>query len=147
MSLAGTIRVSSNFTNTKDGVDLSTPSEIVAHFLSKTIDTGVLYHDTISLSALEVKILDFGDNSLSDVFGATIAMSGVTSLYVKTDSGNTSNVTISGGVNSFLNDMPTLAGGEGIGFGADINISTNSKLYLINGAVSGAVDIIVSGDE
>jgi len=147
MSLNGSYRINATLTNTKDNVDLSTPSERVAQTLSKTIDSGVLYHDTVSLSASQITILDFNDSSLNDVYGNSVEISGITGFYAAAASTNTVDITLSGGANAFLNDQPALGASEGVAFLTDIDITTNSKLYLVNGAASSAIDIIVAGDE
>jgi len=147
MSLTGNYRINATLTNTKDNVDLSTPLERVSQSLSKTISTGVLYHDTVSLSASQITTLDFNDSSLNDVYGNSVEISGITGLYLATPTTNTVDVTVSGGVNAFLNDQPPLGAGEGLAFLTNIDITTNSKLYLINGAASSSINVIVTGDE
>ena len=147
MSLTGTFRGTTSLTNTKDNVDLSTPTETVGVSISKTIDSGVLYHDSVTLSASQVYIIDVNDNSLSDVYGNTIAISGVTGLYIKSDSTNTGDLTISGITNSMINTLPSFSAGEGITFMCDIDTSSNSKLCVVNGAQEAIIDIVISGDE
>ena len=147
MSLDGTIRLASSMSNTLDNIDLSTPNEVVSQSKTKTIDSGVVYHDTISLSANQIYTLDIGNDSLNDVFGNSVAISGVTSLYIAAGATNGGDFTVSGGANAFLNDQPALGAGEALGYLTDIDVTTNSKIYFVNGATSGTVDIIVSGDE
>lgn len=147
MSLSGNLRVSASFTNTKEGVDLSTPTESVAQSISAAVSAGVLYHALATLSSLEVLALDFGNDSLSDVFGDTIDMATVTSIYVKAGADNTVDLTITDGANSMLNEQPPMGAGEGIGFALSIDASTDAKLYITNGAAESTVEVIVTGTE
>ena len=144
MSLNGKITLSTNITNQK--VDtLATASEAVFQNISKDISTGRLYHSQLELSAGLATEINLGDGSLDDIFGDAITLSGVTSMYIKADSLNADTVIISGATNSILNTQPEMAASEGIGFLADIDITTDSKLYFTS-AVSGYVDVIITGD-
>ena len=148
MSLNGNIRINTSFTNTKDNVDLSTPSESVSEAISRNISatSGILYHDQYTLSASEVYSIDLNDGSLQDVYGQSVMMSGVTSLYIKADATNTVDLVVSGGAGAFLNDQPALSPSEGIGWITDIDVQTDSKLYIVNGVAEGIVDIVVTGN-
>lgn len=147
MSLNGNLRINTSITNSKDDVDLSTPSEAVSTNISKTLSTGVLWHDTVSLSANQIYTIDVGDDSLSDSFGNTLALSGVTSMYLKAGTSNGGDFTVSGITNSILNTLPALGAGEGFGLLADVDVTTNSKICIVNGVTSGTADIIVTGNE
>jgi len=146
MSLNGKLNLNLNLTNTKDQVDLSIPTEIISPFISKNISTGSVYHDTLSLSADQIVSIDVGDSSLQDVYGETISFSGVTSMFFNANSNNTSDVLLSGGVNSIINTQPTLGPSEALGFLTDIDVSSNSKLYFVNGPVSGTINLVITGD-
>jgi len=147
MALRGKISIGANLNNTKDNVDLSTPEESLSQSLSKgVISTEMLYHDTITLSANEIKIIDLADDSLSDVYGESIGMSNLTAFYIAADSVNEGDFILSGGINAFLNDTPNISASEGLAFLTDIDMTTDSKLYFINGALSGYVDLIVTGE-
>jgi len=147
MALNGTFRTSVGLTNTRDDIDLSLPSESVSENINKTISTGKLWHDQLSLSASQITSIDLNDGSLTDVYGEAVTLSGITGLYIKADSTNAGDFIVSGGPNAFLNDQPALGASEGLGFMTDIDITSSSKLYIVNGATSGLVDIIVSGNE
>jgi hypothetical protein len=146
MALNGRINLATSLTNTKDNVDLSTPTETVAPNTSKAISTGSVYHDTINLTASEVYSLDVGDGSLEDVYGQIVSLSGVTGLYIQAGSSNGGDLVVSGGVNSMLSTQPPLGASEALGFLVDIDVTSNSKLYFVNGATSGSVDLVVTGD-
>lgn len=146
MAATGTLTLNSSIRNTNTNFDLSVPFESVSQTGTKTISTGQLYHDTVDLTADEVYSLDFADSSLTDVYGNALALSGITSLYLKAGSTNTTDIVVSGAVNSMLNTQPALGASEALGFLSDIDITTDSKLYFINGAVSGSIDIVVTGD-
>jgi len=147
MALSGNLSLKVGLTNTLAGVDLSTPTESVAETAKQELTTGVMYHDTYSLSNGETLTLNVGNNSLSDVFGNTIAMTTVTGVYIKAATTNTVDINVSTGTTSIFNDLPPLGAGESFGYLADIDVSTNSILYIDNGAAAGAVDIIVCGTE
>lgn len=147
MSLTGSLSVRATLNNSLTGVDLSTPSEAVNQTISKSIASGVLYHDTYALGISETLALNFGNDSLSDVFGNTINMAVVTGVYIKAASTNTVDLNVSTGVTPIFGDLPPLSAGEGFGYLADIDTSTNSILYIDNGAAVGSVDIIVCGTE
>jgi hypothetical protein len=148
MSLNGNYRITVSFLNEKDNVDRTVPSERLSDVLAKEIDSGVLYHDSITLSANEVKTLNFGNGSLFDVFGESISLTGVTGLFVNTDEDNTSDITLSGGLSAFLNTQPALGPSESLGFLTDIDITSAPMLYFINGATSGSIiDIVITGNE
>ena len=146
MALSGTLSVRTSLSN---GItaDLSTPSESVNQTITKTIASGVLYHDTYALASGETLALNFGNDSLDDVFGNSIVMAVVTGVYIKAGADNTVDLNVSTGATPIFGDLPALSAGEGFGYLADIDTSTNSILYIDNGAASGSVDIIVCGTE
>lgn len=146
MALSGTLTVRTSLSN-GISADLSTPSESVNQTITKTLSTGVLYHDTYALSSSETLALNFGNDSLSDVFGNSIDMAVVTAVYIKAATTNTVDLNVSTGATPIFGDLPALSAGEGFGYLADIDTSTNSILYIDNGAAAGSVDIIVCGTE
>ena len=147
MSLTGTLAARVTLSNTLAGIDLSTPEESVSQSLSKSIASGVLYHDTYALADSETLALNFGDDSLSDVFGNTINITTITGIYIKADAANTVDLNVSTGATSIFNDLPAFSAGEGFLYMADIDTTTNAILYIDNGAAVGSVDIIVCGTE
>ena len=147
MALTGNMRISASLTNTLAGVDLTTPTDALSTSTSKTIASGVLYHDTATIASSGTLTLTFNDDSLSDVFGNTIAMTTVTGIYIKAADANTVDLTITTTTNSMLPTMPALSAGEGISLLCDIDTSTDSKLNIVNGAAESNVDIIITGTE
>lgn len=147
MSINGTFRAGVNLSNQKDDVDFSTPSENISQNIQKNITTGKLWHDQVTLSATQVYTIDVNDGSLEDVYGQPLTLSGVTGVYIKADSTNVGDFTVSGIAFSFLNDLPAFGASEGVCFACDIVVTTNSKLCIVNGLSAGLVDIIISGDE
>lgn len=147
MALTGTLSARTALNNVLDNVDLSTPAESISQSISKDLSSGVVYHDTATIASSGTLSLDFGDDSLSDVFGNSIAMTTITGIYIKSASTNTVDINVSTGTTSIFNDLPPLGAGEGFAYLADIDVTTNNILYIDNGAAESKVDIIVCGTE
>jgi len=146
MSLNGSLKAVVNFTHTKDNVDLSTPSEVVNQTGSKTVRSGSIYHDTISLTADTASVLTLSGGGLTDVFGQSFDISALSGVYVKAGTGNAGDVYLSGGSDMIFNPLPALGAGEAFMFEGDIAISTsNDELTLWPDSTSGTVDVILIG--
>lgn len=147
MSLTGTLSARVSLNNTLANIDLSNPSESISQAFTKSIASGVVYHDTYALGVSETLALNFGNDSLNDVFGNSINITTITGVYIKAASTNTVDLNVSTGATSVFGDLPPLSAGEGFVYLANIDSSTNSILYIDNGAEAGSVDIIVCGTE
>jgi hypothetical protein len=148
MSLSGSFSIEAALNNSKDDVDLSTPNERVNQKLSKSISAGKLYHVKLTLTSAETRVIDLGDGSLEDVYGQTITLAELTGMYISTAATNTTTITLSDGTNSIFNDQPPLSASQGQAFLTDIDLTTDSKLYFVNGAVEDQIiNLIVTGTE
>jgi len=146
MGLTGHFDASVKLVNTKDGVDLSTPSDTLSQTTRKNTNNTYAYHDTLDILAGSVVALNVNDGSLSDVFGDAIIISGITSVYAKAAVGNLGNIVLSGGVDAFLATLPELNAGEAFLLQSDIDTSAGlDTLYFTSPITSGSVDIIFTG--
>jgi len=146
MALTGNFKTSVALTHSIT-TDLTTPSESISESGSQAITTGRVYHDQKALTASQTYELDVTDSSLSDSFGNTIAMATVKGLYIKADSANTGTVQVTTGVNSWCSVTPTLAAGESFALLADVDVSTNTKLYIEDSGSAGTFEIVIAGTE
>jgi len=150
MAVTGNIRASIALTNTLAGVDLSTPSEQISESVSKQPGSGcIVYHDELSIATGVQSSLNVGDDSLSDVYGNTVAMVGIQGIYVEADSDNAGDVFIGSatGVQSAIQPLPALSAGEAMSIAADIDVNTNAVIYITNGAATAALKIVIVGTE
>ena len=148
MPITGKLKNSISMSNTLSGIDLSVPTESVNQFVEKTVSSGVMYHTTIDLADAGTASIDLTDDSLSDVFGNTVAMVTVSGIYLKAASTNTTDITVTTGTNSIFPTLPAISAGEGFSYLSDIDVTTNGKLHFSNGAGAiASIDVIVTGVE
>ena len=147
MSVNGSLSINASVSNSRDDIDLSTPSEKVTENAIKNVTYGKLWHDRVTLLAGDVSAFVFNDGSLEDVYGRTVSLSAINGLYAKAVSTNTSGVFLSGGAGSPINETPILLATQAIAYESDISVSTDGTLYLANSsdALSGEIDIVVIG--
>lgn len=147
MSLVGSISINTALTQTKGGVDLSTPSERVNLTSAKNITYGKMWHDRVKLLGGAVSAYVLNDGSLLDVYGRAVSLSAVNGLYIKGISTNSSGAFLSGGAGSPIADTPEVLANQAILYESDLNVTVDGNLYLVNPALSlsAEVDLVIVG--
>lgn len=120
MSVSGSIKVLSNFAQTKTG-DLETASSAIALSLATAFSDGVaagnadrIFRDTRTLTASASETLDLS-GSLTDIYGDAVVFADLRAIVVVADATNTNNVNVLRGTTSPETSLPLfLASGDGI---------------------------------
>lgn len=125
--------------------DLTVPLETIGEINQLDVTTGLVWHDQIDMTTGQTVTLDLNDGSLTDVFGAAFSISTLTGLFLEAPTTNTVNVNIATGLTTAFNDLPEIIPGGSMNLLTEVDVSTNTKLYITNGAAAGKVNIVIVG--